>query len=176
MPFEANTDRLLELYRTRAEYRESGVSRDGPRPTAVETTSRIPNLVVKKHLALFKMVLSAMHGDLDLPADQPTLRDLAAVCAEVAELEQSQRIKPDPGQFEISLYDTDRTNSNRTPVSSPTIPRDVFTPPNTPVFTKTMGPLHYGSLVAPPPPSGPLPLPPSANACPPMYCYYPRNG
>lgn len=128
----------------------------------VEEAPRVHNPVIKKHLALFKMVLSAMHGDLKLPADQPNLQDLAAVCAELTEMECDPKAKLNPGPTEASNYDLDRTRNNKTPVTL-TVPRDILTPPSTPVMSKMTDSLHYGVY------------PTSSSHHPTLYAYYPRN-
>ena len=99
----------------------------------------------RRHSALFKMVLAMMHGDLVLPPEQPALSDLAAVCAEVFEMELKNQALLE--LTSITSFEQDRTENNRTPAPQ-FIRRDVPSPPSTPASLKPYQPniLHPNNL------------------------------
>lgn len=91
------------------------------------------------------MVLSAMQGDLILPPDQPSILELAAICTEVLDIERNHPEKllignstppvalPSPPTADVMRrYEEDRFFHNSTPLPA-FVPRDVPTPPNTPL-------------------------------------------
>lgn len=101
----------------------------------------------ERHAALFKMVLSMMHGDMIVSADHPKLLDLAAICSEMYEMEFAQRQQRPPldqrpqSKLDLSTslninYELDRAENNRTPGPIEFIKRDVPSPPGTPLALK----------------------------------------
>ena len=96
------------------------------------------------HSPLFKMVLSTMHGDLVVPTDHPKLFELAAVCTELYERESKQ----DSIVFINTLLE-ERRAANVTPTTF--VPRDILTPPGTPIVTKPYIRPYAGAVYAPVP-------------------------
>ncbi|PJF16912.1 hypothetical protein PSACC_03247, partial [Paramicrosporidium saccamoebae] len=97
------------------------------------------------HSALFNMVLSTMHGDFEIPPSYPTLRDLAAVCAEVVD-RGCTKVDPEPILFTDPFEAIRKFNNTPTP---PPLFRDVPTPPGTPLGFKQQP--HYNTVFAPVP-------------------------
>lgn len=107
----------------------------------------------KPHQALFRLILSFSNGGLEVPIDQPKLTELAAVCAEVMEMDSKPVIHPT-----IMTMMTDRSacegfdqraDHNRTPPEL--MRRDMFSPPATPLTLKTPQ-VHLHCSYRPPPP------------------------
>lgn len=86
------------------------------------------------HMALFKMVLGTMHGDLVISAEQPKLNELAAVCSGMYEMESNLKMT-DGSMLTPTFYEQNRTENNRTPAPH-FIQRDVPSPPGTPLILK----------------------------------------
>lgn len=136
-------------YREAEQYEEESASSDSDDEEATPKKSREVKPVPKsKHAPLFQMVLHSMHGDLEVPADQPSLRDLAAICTELLDMEH-RNIKPDPIMF-LDPFEADRYANNVTPAPSPVL-RDVPTPPSTPLSYKPHVRPYSGAIFAPVP-------------------------
>jgi hypothetical protein len=144
--------------RVRINYREE--AQDGTDSNSESSDNEdIHQIVLRKpkenldHSAIFQMVLNAMHGDLTIPDDLPTIRDLALICSEVLDIERQMAVKRDPHEL-ISSSEI-RQSSNITPTPAPS-PRDVPTPPGTPAFYKPQS--YSGSMFAPMPISMSMPM------------------